>query len=153
MRLPGSLTARLAERGEVSVEVLYSGWDQGRPDETAALGLHRPGQRLYAREVCIRLDGVAAILARSVTSVEGIKGPWKNLRHLGRKPLADLLWAQPLIHRGAFEYTRLPATHPLLWAGGGKVSLPARRSCFSLQGKKLIVLEAFLGQPWPRADA
>ncbi len=146
LRLPGSLTARLSRRGEVSVEVLFSGWDQARPDEAAALGLRGPGQRLYAREVCIGLDGAPTILARSVTSIPGIKGPWKALRHLGRKPLADLLWAQPLIGRGPFEYTRLPA-------GDGKPALPARRSCFCLQGEKLIVLEAFVSLPWPGADA
>lgn len=139
MRQPGSLTARLARSGAVSVDVLNSGWQPARPDEATALGLARPGQRVYVREVCVRRDGAPAVLARSVTTRAGIQGPWKELRTLGRQPLAALLWTDPRIRRGPFEFARLPdGTRP-----------PARRSCFWLDGQPLIVLEAFVGLPWP----
>jgi chorismate--pyruvate lyase len=139
MRQPGSLTARLARSGTVSVDVRYSGWQTARHDEAAALGLPRAGQRVYVREVCVRRDGAPAVLARSVTTRGGICGPWKGLRTLGRKPLAALLWTDPRICRGPFEFTRLPlGTRP-----------PARRSCFWLDGRPLIVMEAFVGLPWP----
>jgi chorismate--pyruvate lyase len=150
MRQPGSLTAWLARRGQVTVTVLYSGWDRARPDEARGLGL-RLGQRLYSREVCVRCDGVAAILARSVTTVEAAKGTWRGLHRLGRRPLADLLWTNPRIVRDQFEYCRLPATDSLLRAGDGRQSQPARRSTFRLHGEEIIVLEAFVGLPWPNA--
>lgn len=139
MRQPGSLTARLARHGKVTVDVLASGWQAARPDEVAALGLARSGQRIFAREVCVRRDGEPAVLARSVTTLEGIRGPWKGLRKLGRQPLAAILWTDPRIRRGRFEFTRL--------AGGSRP--PARRSCFWLDGEPLVVLEAFVGLPWP----
>lgn len=139
MRQPGSLTARLAKSGSISVEVRYSGWQFARVDEAAALGLPRSGQRIFVREVYVRRDGEPAVLARSVTTVAGIRGPWKGLHSLGRAPLATLLWTDPRIRRGRFEFTRLPfGTRP-----------PARRSCFWLDNEPLIVMEAFVGLPWP----
>jgi chorismate--pyruvate lyase len=151
IRQPGSLTARLAQRGKVSVDVLFSGWDTARPDEARALHL-RPGQRLYAREVCVRCNGVAAVLARSVTNIAAAKGAWSGLHRLGRRPLADLLWSNPRIVRGSFGYVRLPVTHPLIRGITGQEPLPARRSTFRLHGQELIVLEAFVGLPWPVGD-
>ncbi len=141
MRQPGSLTARLAQSGKVSVDVLFSGWQRARPDEAALLGLARAGRRIFVREVCVRRNDEPAVLARSVTTIEGIRGPWKGLRRLGRQPLAAILWTDPRIRRGPFEYTRLKhGARP-----------PARRSCFWLDGRPLIVLEAFVGLPWPPA--
>jgi chorismate lyase len=141
MRQPGSLTARLARDGTVTVELRFSGWQFARPDEAAALGLSRPGRRIYVREVCVCRGGEAAVLARSLTTIAGIHGPWHGLRTLGRRPLAALLWTEPRIRRGSFEFTRLPlGTRP-----------PARRSCFWLKGQPLVVMEAFVGLPWPDA--
>ncbi len=142
MRQPGSLTARLARGGAISVEVLRSGWQPARPDEAAALGLARPGQRVYVREVCVSRNGQPAVLARSATTRAGILGPWRGLRSLGRQPLATLLWSDPRIRRGPFEYTWLPGPSPAK-------RLPARRSCFWRDGQPLVVREAFVGLPWP----
>lgn len=139
MRLPGSLTARLAKSGAVTVDLRYSGWQLARPDEAAALGLPRPGMRVFVREVIVRLKRQPAVLARSLTTIEGIRGAWRGLRTLGRRPLATLLWTDPRIRRGPFEFVRLPlGARPL-----------ARRSCFRLKGQPLIVMEAFAGLPWP----
>jgi chorismate lyase len=143
MRQPGSLTARLAQSGTITVDLLYSGWQPARPDEAAALGLTRSGQRVYVREVRVRRNGQVAVLARSVTVRAGIAGPWRGLRSLGRQPLATLLWNDPRIRRGPFEYARL--ANDLT----GQERLPARRSCFWRDGQPLVVLEAFVGLPWP----
>lgn len=143
MRQPGSLTARLARGGAVSVDVLRSGWQPARPDEATTLGLARPGQRVFVREVCVRRDGQPAVLARSVTTRAGVAGPWRGLRSLGRQPLATLLWSDPRIRRGPFEYAWLPQQPP----SGAR--LPARRSCFWRDGQPLVVVEAFVGLPWP----
>jgi chorismate--pyruvate lyase len=139
MRLPGSLTARLAKSGAVTVDVRTSGWRYARADEAAALRLARPGLRIYVREVVVRMDGRPAVLARSVTTTAGIHGPWRGLRKLGRRPLATLLWSDPRIRRGPFEFTRLPlGSRPL-----------TRRSCFWRHGEPLVVMEAFVDLPWP----
>lgn len=151
LRHPGSLTARLARLGRVTVDVLKSRARPASRDEAAGLGLPRPGMRLYVRRVCVRLDGKPAVLAESVATLDGIAGPWKGLRHLGNRPLAALLWSDPRIRRGPFQYARLPARHPLMgqpWVDG---ALPARRSCFWLDGQPLLVTEAFVGLPWREA--
>ncbi len=139
LRQPGSLTARLAHSGKVTIDLRFSGWQAARPDEARALGLPHPGMLIYVREVRVLRNGAPAVLARSVTTRAGIDGPWRALRHLGRQPLATLLWSDPRVRRGAFEYTRLTAF--------GR--LPTRRSCFWRQGLPLIVLEAFMDLPWP----
>jgi chorismate--pyruvate lyase len=131
------------------VDLLASGWGRARPDEAAALGLARPGMRLYVREVCVRLDGRPAVLARSITTLRGIRGPWQGLRRLGRRPLAALVWTDPLIRRGRFEYAKVPAASLAAAHLADRPWLPARRSCFWRDGEPLIVLEAFAGLPWP----
>jgi chorismate lyase len=152
VRQPGSLTARLARSGKVTVDVLTSGWQAASQDEAAALGLPRAGMRIYARLVCVRRDGQPAVLARSVTTVRGVRICWKRLRRLGRQPLATLLWSDPRICRGAFEYARLPAEDPLAQAIGHIKASPARRSTFRRRGEALIVMEAFVGLPWPSLE-
>lgn len=152
MRQPGSLTARLARSGAVSVDVLASGWHPASADEAAALGLPRAGLRIYARLVCVRRDGEPAVLARSITTVKGSRIAWKRLRHLGRRPLATLLWSDPRIRRGPFEFARLSSADPLAQATGLKAPLPARRSAFWNDGEALVVLEAFVGLPWPATE-
>ena len=139
MRQPGSLTARLARSGKVSVDVHYSGWQLARHDEALALGLPRAGMRIYVREVTVRRNGLAAVQARSVTTLAGIHGPWQGLRKLGRRPLAALLWTDPRICRDTFSFVRLPLGNQP-WA---------RRSCFWRHGSRLVVMEAFVGLPWP----
>lgn len=141
MRQPGSLTARLARDGSVRIDLRYSGWQHARPDEAQALSLPAAGRRIYVREVYVCRDGKPAVLARSLTTLAGIRGPWRGLRTLGRTPLAALLWSDPGIRRGPFEYARLPLG----------VRPPARRSCFWLKGEPLVVMEAFVGLPWPDA--
>jgi chorismate--pyruvate lyase len=139
MRQPGSLTARLARDGAVTLDVRYSGWRYARHDEAVALGIARAGLRIYVREVIVRRDGKPSVLARSLTTIAGIRGPWRGLRTLGRKPLAALLWTDPRIRRGPFAYVRLPlGDRPL-----------ARRSCFWRHHEPLVVMEAFVGLPWP----
>lgn len=134
---PGSLTALLARRGSVRVDVRFSGWQSARPDEAQALGLPA-GRRVFVREVCLTCDDQPAVLARSLTTLDGIRGPWRNLRTLGRTPLAAIVWGDPRIRRSPFQFTRLPSER-----------LPARRSCFWLKGRPLLVMEAFLDLPWP----
>jgi chorismate--pyruvate lyase len=150
MRLPGSLTARLARHGQVTIDVLASGWRRARADEVRDLGLSRAGERIYARQVCVRLDGRAMVLADSVTTRAGIAGPWRGLRRLGTRPLASLLWTEPCIQRSPFRFVRVPAAMPPL-AGHSERALPARRSRFCRGGEPLLVLEAYVVLPWPDA--
>lgn len=158
----GSLSARLARAGHTfSVQVLGQGRQGLRSDEARALGLG--GIRLgYAREVLLRVDGVPVVFARSVTAHAQSIGPWRSLRGLGSRPLADLLFRHTLgIARTPLEYSRLqPASRAQrqvarAWRKGGSGdlqsrALPARRSAFRHKGASLLVMEVFAAArlPW-----
>lgn len=150
LRHPGSLTARLARMGSgVDVEVLESRVRLASWEELQGLGLSRRGLRVFVRCVCVRRGGEIAVLAKSVTTLAGVTHPWRGLKRLGNRPLATLLWSDPRIRRGGFQYLRWGKDHPLSQQVGLSVALPVRRSCFWLKGYPLLVTEAFVGLPWP----
>ncbi|MCH8178313.1 MAG: chorismate lyase [Proteobacteria bacterium] len=159
---PGSLTARLRLHGTVSVQVLAQGRMRLLPQERQALG----GQAAHVREVLLRIDGRAAIWARSVTPLSAVKGPWAAIQGLGKRPLAELLFSHRQVLRGPLMASHLAPASPLqrrmaqAWrrhAGApsdaqgpapGCDALPrwARHSVFWHRGQPLQVLEAFA--PW-----
>ena len=105
---PGSLTARLRRLGTVRVEVL----DQGRrrlwPQERRALGCSIG----HVREVVLRIDERPAVWARSSVPVRAVKGPWRAIRGLGTRPLAELLFTHRAVRRGPLQALRLLAHGP-----------------------------------------
>lgn len=146
----GSLTARLKACGQFSVQVLHAGLMPAAADECAALGLKRQAM-VYARTVCLLVNGRPVVVARSVAACRAMQGPWRGLRQQGTRPLGEMLWCNPAVARGGLEFSHLSyrhAVHRMLrrhWP-----ALPAtinvRRACFYLQGQPLLVLEAFLPQ-------
>lgn len=158
----GSLSARLALAGQVfSVQVLKQGRQELHTDEARALGL--AGARVgYMREVLLRVDGVAVVFARSVTALAPSQGPWRAIRGLGSRPLADVLF-KPVagIARAPLEFARLRPVSRLrrqvarAWQhGSGEPvaagALAARRSVFRHRGAPLLVMEVFPSAhvPW-----
>lgn len=153
LQAPGSLTARLRRHGTVSVEVIRQGRARLWPQERAALRR----TEAHVREVLLRIDGRAAVWARSVTPLGGVKGPWRALHGLGSRPLAELLFERRHVHRSPLRSTRLMAHSPQhahvrrAWPGNGsdQPDAPphwARHSLFWRHGQALQVLEAFA--PW-----
>lgn len=157
----GSLTAWLVATGQVfSVQVLRQGRERLHPHEARALNLPagRPG---YAREVLLRLDGQAVVFARSVTTHAASLGPWRALRGLGARPLADVLFSPLPAARTPLAFAQLKPGSPLqrdvvkAWrrSAGAPVksgTLPARRSVFRRAGAPLLVMEVFAAShtPW-----
>jgi chorismate--pyruvate lyase len=158
----GSLSARLARAGQAfSVQVLKQGRQVLHADEAQALGL--AGTRIgYVREVLLRVDGGAVVFARSVTAHAPSQGPWRAIRGLGNRPLADVLF-RPVagIARTPLEFARLRPASRLrrqvarAWQqGSGEPvaagALPARRSVFRHRGAPLLVMEVFAAPhvPW-----
>lgn len=146
LRAPGSLTARLRQHGPVSVEVVRQGTQRLTPPERRALKA-RSG---HVREVVLRVDDRVAVWARSVTTHRALKGPWKALKGLGTRPLAELLFGDTRVSRGALvrhpwrrhgpehnaarRSTGLDRCHTPRWA---------RASVFTHHGQRLRVMEAF----------
>ncbi|TDP87978.1 chorismate lyase [Aquabacterium commune] len=155
---PGSLTARLRLNGAVTVDVLAQGRMALLPQERQALGC----QAAHVREVLLRIDGRAAVWARSVTPLSAVKGPWAAIEGLGTRPLAELLFSHRRVLRGPLQASHLRPGSPLQrrmarawWVQAQPLTstlppdaLPrwARHSLFWHRGQPLQVLEAFA--PW-----
>lgn len=157
----GSLSARLAAAGQrFSVQVLSQGLQALDPDEASALGLIRLKVG-YVREVLLRVDDVAVVFARSVTAHPHSQGPWRSIRGLGTRPLADVLFVQHGIARTPLQFASLQTAsalhrhvaHAWLDATGAALAsraLPARRSVFTRGAAPLLVMEVFAAPdaPW-----
>lgn len=145
---PGSLTARLMAHGVVKVQRCRQGTARFTTAERQALGVSSG----HVREVVLSVAGQPAVWARSATRARGLKGPWKAVRGLGTRPLAELLFSHarvrrgPLTHhawrRGSPEQRR--ACKDLAALGTRQRPRWARASVFSHQGQTLRVMEAFL---------
>ena len=89
------------------------------------------------------------VFAHSVVAQRHTHGPWRAIRGLGSRPLAELLFADRSVVRQPLHYRAIRANDPL----GRRVlrSLPkttfplwARRSAFFKDGVPLLVTEVFL---------
>lgn len=148
LQAPGSLTARLRQHGPVTVQVLRQGRQTLWPQEQMAL---RQTQG-HVREVLLLVDGRVAVWARSSTPLRAVKGPWRAIKGLGSRPLAELLFERKHVQRDALIAQHIAKTSPQCrhlqgqWPAGEPVPRWARRSVFRHQGQPLQVMEAFA--PW-----
>jgi chorismate--pyruvate lyase len=144
---PASLTLRCQRHcRQFRVRLLSYGRGQPLADD----GLVPESRRGPAmiREVALECDGVPVIFAHTSlrTAQRGRLGSW--LARLGSRSLGSLLFAFPGFRRGAIEFLRLDARHPLFCraAALGPVGrhLWARRSAHCLDGQPVVVTEVFL---------
>lgn len=154
LKAPGSLTARLRALGTVHVEVMSQGTQRLWPAERRLLK-QASG---HVREVILCLDGQPVVWARSVTSQRALKGPWKALKGLGSRPLAELLFSHARVRRGRLtqhawrragpeqararrDWHRVDRRRPS--ASPGSPPGWARQSVFWHHGLPLRVMESF----------
>ena len=130
LKAPGSLTARLRRHGHVTVQVIRQGTRRLNRAEQMALGQ----VSAHVREVLLRVDGEPMVWARSTTSHRALKGPWKALKGLGNRPLAELLFSHAQVSRGPLHLHRNSA---------GKAPRWGRASIFLHHGHPLRVMESF----------
>jgi chorismate--pyruvate lyase len=154
LQAPGSLTARLRCFGLVQVVVQQQGrmalWPQEQADLQQACG--------YVREVVLLVNGRPAVWARSATARVAVKGPWRAMRGLGTRPLAELLFSGPQVLRGRMDmlsiaksgamHRRMRQQWQALQPSATAQDMPqwARSSVFWRKGQGLRVMEAFA--PW-----
>lgn len=154
----GPLTPRLAALcgAPVRVERLSEHWAALQPAERRLLGLPR-GQRARIRQVRLHAGGRPWVYARTVIPVGFLRGEARQLLGLGLRPLGDRLFRLRGIERERMVLRCLPPGAPALQgmpvvpAAGGEPAraacLWARHSVFRLRGRRLSVLEVFLGDP------
>jgi chorismate lyase len=153
LRAPGSLSARLSRHGRFDVHVLRQVTAKLRPPERRQLGQPRRGCTLV-REVVLRINGQPMVWARSSLHKSALAGPWKALKGLGSRPLAELLYSDRRVHRSLLQPRRLaphgatrrhmarqwqqatgaPPPRGMLWS---------RHSVFKRLGAQLRVMELF----------
>lgn len=156
----GSLTAHLrATCTHFEVRRLAQGRRAATEQEAAALGMPRRGA-VHAREVVLHCDGQPVVWARSAVKAAACTGPWKALKGLGTRPLAELLFQRKGAGRLNMRYTIAPPLPMRRLLGchapAGKLPRLARRSVFSRAGSRLVLTEVFFpdlatrGRPLPR---
>jgi chorismate--pyruvate lyase len=144
---PGSLTDRLVATGlDFAVAQLYLGSDRATPDEADLLGLS-PETPVLARHVALSLAGDIVVVARSLCAAGcEVWGP--VLDRGGRSLGLTLFAAGSTISRDPLGFATVASPHPLFGIArmvtADSARFPARRGRFSLDGRALIVQEAFL---------
>jgi chorismate--pyruvate lyase len=148
----GSLTARLSARSTAfRVQRLHQRTAQCLFDETRTIGLQRPG-RVWEREVLLRCDGAPVVFAHTVVPLSASATDWPLFNALGERSLGSTLFYDPLVARGALEFARIRAGHPLMQRAraalaremGDDTVLYARRCLYRRHRGTLLVTEVFL---------
>jgi chorismate--pyruvate lyase len=149
----GSLTQRLLDTGrDFSLERLAQRWSRPALGEQRLLSMARR-ERALVRQVALKLDHRPVVYARSVFPVASLTGSLLRLRRLANQSLGSFLFAQAGMRRSPFEVALLPGdSHYLPEALHQERPVWARRSCFLVHNKSLLVSEVFLdGFPGWRA--
>lgn len=113
----GSLTARLKTHCQVfRVQRLHQHSALCLRDEAAAIGgvtaSVRP-LRVRERAVLLLCDERAIVFAHTVMPLTATASDWPQFDGLGERSLGSTLFGDPQVRRGALEFARLRATHPL----------------------------------------
>ncbi|QGZ39681.1 chorismate lyase [Pseudoduganella flava] len=151
----GSLTARLKGHSDAfRVQVLHQHAAPCLADEAQVLGFAR-ATRCWEREVLLRCDNTPVVFAHTVVPMSADASDWPLFSALGERSLGTTLFGDPMVLRGALEYARLRASHPLArraraaWTAEGRAVpeeqlLYARRCLYRRRQGTLLVTEVFL---------
>jgi chorismate--pyruvate lyase len=149
-----SLTLRLQQlcpgkspRG-FRVQVLSQMQAMPRLDETQALAM-QPREMAVIRQVLLMCGRQPWVYARTVIPVSSLRGKLQQLTCLGTRPLGEVLFADPGMHRGTVELAEILPGQAVFAAATAHTrhqpaSIWGRRSVFWLSGKPLLVSEIFL---------
>ncbi|WOJ92417.1 chorismate lyase [Congregibacter variabilis] len=141
----GSLTQHLLNTGkQFSLERWHQCWEAPRPDERKLLQM--PLKELaMVRQIVMRLDSNAVVYARSVFPISTLNGPLRRLRRLHNKSLGAFLFSRPDMRRSPFQIALLAGDAPYLPESLHQdTEAWARRSCFEVADKPMLVSEVFL---------
>lgn len=152
---PGSLTAALKHLSDNQflVQILSQRWQQPTLEERRALDL-RDRCRAMIREVLLCGRGQPWVYARSVLPERCLQGKSRYLRSLDSRPLGELLFSEPDIHRGPIVLNHLQRNPrcQLPELAGEQRDAWGRRSIFWLRDKPLLVAETFLSAFRPQGE-
>jgi chorismate--pyruvate lyase len=119
------------------------------PDEWEKVALARR-LAVQQREVFLRCDDVPVVYAHTIVPLSATASDWPFFGTLGERSLGTTLFGDPRVQRGALEYARLEAQHPLVLRAAAaqdielRTPLWARRCLYKRKQGLLLVTEVFL---------
>jgi chorismate--pyruvate lyase len=115
-------------------------------DESDIMSL-KQGEQSLVRQVRLRCGDQVQIFARSVIPLKTLHGKAQRLRHLGKRPLAELLYTTRSTQRLHMQYGLLKPDTPLYKLASDSLNIKshlwARRSVFIYENSPLLVCEVF----------
>lgn len=143
-----SLTRKLsAQDADFHVRRLQQGPARCTADEASLTGLPRRCM-VQQREVVLVVAGQPLVYAHTILPLQANAADWPFFRMLGERSLGSYLFSDPLVQRGALQFARLRAGHPLAQRAAAALgrALPrwhARRCVFRRKQGVLVVTEVF----------
>lgn len=147
----GSFMRRLIQYGihDARIQVLQQGWQLPQAWEGKLLAIDAE-IKVLVREVLILSEKKKWMFARTVIPEKTLTGKYKQLAQLEDRSLGSVLFQDPEMRRGEFEFAslqtdRLLRDYPDLCNNEiDSTELWVRRSIFSLQKNVLLLTEVFL---------
>ncbi|WP_438969918.1 chorismate--pyruvate lyase family protein [Methylophaga sp.] len=146
----GSLTRLLQQscQHDFSVELLSSQWQRPLPDEALLLGQARE-KHAFEREVYLMDGEKPQIYARTVVPMNTYFARTQRFDSLGNQSLGEMLFNQPGLKRRPIQVACLQPGQFLFELATKRLTIQpeflwARRSCFYIEDKKILVNEVFL---------
>lgn len=143
---PSSLTAKIRIGcPEMDLQILSETYEKPLISEAHHLKIPL-SQKAWIRCVFLMCNGQPIVYARTVIPYWKTGNPWYALKHLGNRPLGEVLFQLPNLKRTPFQITQ---THAHNWPHldldpSKQIKTFARKSTF-IQGKyPLLLTEAFI---------
>lgn len=133
----GSFMTRLKEHGIIDAKVQVLNESRRIPEEWERVCLGIAREETLVREVLILNATQCFMFARTVIPESMLSGALEELSQLGNRSLGSVLFNHPYVRREEFEFTIVT------FSSCEDSHLPARRSIFTLQEKKLLLTEVF----------
>ncbi len=146
----GSLTQRLraVTHGKIEHRIFQEGLDIPENNECQFLNIPERTET-YVREIDWWHASKLWVAARVIIPKETARGHDHPLRTIGKRSLGDILFANPNVDRGDFEFAQLTRAHVLfhraeLYVPKSLSFIWARRSLFYFDEAPLLICEIFL---------
>lgn len=160
LKTPTSITALLKHLcPNLTVLVISEKEEVPLIDEAQKLGL-AVNENAWVRCVLLKCADATWIYARTVAPHLAEDNPWQAIKHLGNKPLGEMLFNDPRICRSEFEFAMSAVHHwphllaylaeqnnfqqSKLYTGRRPQNSYARRSLFFKKNTPLLLTEVFL---------
>lgn len=146
----GSLTQYLRQitMNTIQFHLRFAEWGKANLDEYQALGINTLTPT-WIREIDFCYHDQPWIFGRVIIPETSLSKKNKCLLTAGKHSIGDILFKDPTVKRGSFEYARLFSNHAYSLAVSQDLSdipqeLWARRSIFYFHDKPILVAEVFL---------